>query len=190
MPDFTARLDYIMNHTMYTNPIPLYTKKKRVEEFAQEISTKLQFNYTDDLFVLVKKLGGKISIGHTSQEDVHSGSILVDKDAKFEIFISPFTSIERDRFTIAHELGHFFLHDPNVREKMGNNEIFRATRYVDLDDKDQQVAEREANWFAASLLMPEEKFKQIYKKGTVDAELEFQVSTSAVNIRAKSLGLL
>lgn len=73
---------------------------------------------------------------------------------------------------------------------MGNNEIFRATRYVDLADKEQQVAEREANWFAASLLMPEEKFKQIYKKGTVDAELEFQVSTSAVNIRAQSLGLL
>lgn len=176
--------------TQYYEPSPLYLKKSTVEDFAQTIASKLQFNYTDDLFVLVEKIGGKISVGNTGDEDVESGSILIDKNAKFEIFISPFTSIERDRFTIAHELGHLFLHYPKVRESMEDNTIFRATRYVDQTNQKQQIAEREANWFAASLLMPEEHFKEIYNKhGEKQTEVEFNVSSSAVRIRAKSLGL-
>lgn len=172
-------------------PIPLFSKKKTVEEFAQKIASKLQFNYADDLFVLVKTLGGTISTGNTGKEDIESGSILIDKNAKFEILISPFTSIERDRFTIAHELGHLFLHYPKVRDAMDDNAIFRATRYIDPNDKEQQIAEREANWFAASLLMPEDKFKEIYSnKGYKQAEIEFKVSSSAIRIRAQSLGLL
>ena len=172
------------------SPEPLYIKKKIVEEFTQKVANKLNFHYGDSLSLLVKRLGGEISIGNTGKEDAESGSILINKKAKFKIFISQFTSIERDRFTIAHELGHLFLHYPNIREKMEENSIFRATRYVDTNDKQQQVAEREANWFAASLLMPQERFTEIYKQGEKKAEIEFQVSTSAVRIRAKSLGLV
>lgn len=171
-------------------PKPLYIKKKVVEQFAQDIATHLQFNYADDLFVFVEKLGGKISVGNTGQEDIESGSILIDKDAKFEIFISPFTSIERDRFTISHELGHLFLHYPETQGEMASGSIFRATRYVDPNDSQQQVAEREANWFAASLLMPEKQFREVYStKGQEQAEIEFKMSASAVRIRAQSLGL-
>jgi hypothetical protein len=172
------------------SPEPLYIKKKIVEEFTQKVANKLNFHYSDSLSLLVNRLGGEISIGNTGKEDAESGSILINKKAKFKIFISQFTSIERDRFTIAHELGHLFLHYSNIRERMEENSIFRATRYVDANDKQQQVAEREANWFAASLLMPQERFMEIYKQSEEKAEIEFQVSTSAVRIRAKSLGLV
>lgn len=172
------------------SPTPLYARKKVVEEFAQRISTNLEFDYSDDLHLFVKKIGGEIFTTYTGKEDIESGSIVIDKNANFKIFISPFTSIERDRFTIAHELGHLFLHYPETRKKMDSESIFRATRYVDPSDEKQQVAEREANWFAASLLMPEVKFKKIYNsQNTRLAELEFKVSSTAVRIRAQSLGL-
>lgn len=174
----------------YREPSPLYVKKSVVEDFAQEVAKTLQFQYTDDLFAFVERIGGKISVGTTGNEDTTSGSILINKNMRFQIFISPFTSIERDRFTIAHELGHLFLHYPKVRDQMTDDEVFRATRYVDLTNQNQQVAEREANWFAAALLMPKDDFTKVYQEhGKRQAEIEFNMSTAAVRIRAQSLGL-
>lgn len=67
-------------------------------------------------------------------------------------FVSAADPLPRRRFTAAHELGHFVLH----RETMGR---FRADtdatlREADGDETDRM--EREANRFAAELLMPEE----------------------------------
>ncbi len=60
--------------------------------------------------------------------------------------------VPRRRFTAAHELAHFLLH----RETMGR---FRADTDATLREADEEVAdviEREANRFAAELLMPAE----------------------------------
>jgi Zn-dependent peptidase ImmA (M78 family) len=59
----------------------------------------------------------------------------------------------RQRFTIAHELGHHFLdHLPDtahVHVDRGNVILYRSSHRVDIDP--QEVA---ANRFAAELLMP------------------------------------
>lgn len=57
------------------------------------------------------------------------------------------------RFVIAHELGHFHLH-PNTRQF----EEVTTSQINDFSLK-QQIEEREANLFAAELLMPEPLFK-------------------------------
>jgi hypothetical protein len=65
-------------------------------------------------------------------------------------FVSAADPVPRRRFTAAHELGHFVLH----RETMGR---FRADTDATLREADEEVAdlmEREANRFAAELLMP------------------------------------
>jgi hypothetical protein len=67
-------------------------------------------------------------------------------------FVSTADSLARRRFTAAHELGHFLLH----RRTMG---WFRVDTEVTLQEAGEEVAdrmEREANRFAAALLMPEE----------------------------------
>jgi hypothetical protein len=68
-------------------------------------------------------------------------------------FVTGADSVPRRRFTAAHELGHFVLH----RETMGR---FQAdTKQSVLEDAEPDTAalmEREANRFAAELLMPEE----------------------------------
>jgi hypothetical protein len=65
-------------------------------------------------------------------------------------FVSAADPVARRRFTAAHELAHFVLH----RETMGR---FRADTDETLREADEEVAddmEREANRFAAELLMP------------------------------------
>jgi hypothetical protein len=67
-------------------------------------------------------------------------------------FVSAADPVPRRRFTSAHELAHFLLH----RETMGR---FRADTDATLREADEEVAdvmEREANRFAAELLMPAE----------------------------------
>ena len=57
---------------------------------------------------------------------------------------------------------------------------------------DEEIMEREANTFAAAFLMPEKKFKEVWKVkgGHIDAVAEwFNVSPTAAKWRAVGLGL-
>lgn len=56
----------------------------------------------------------------------------------------------RQRFTIAHELGHFDLHDGGTYVDRGTTLRLRST----AQNSGSVAEEREANQFAAALLMP------------------------------------
>ena len=77
----------------------------------------------------------------------------------------------RSRFTIAHELGHFLMHDPKARAYAARGDTGRI--------------EWEANWFAAGFLMPTKQFKELKVKGFSSEELAgyFHVSRQAAEIR-------
>ena len=53
-------------------------------------------------------------------------------------------------FTIAHELGHHFLHEGKTDE-----EIYYRTQAMKINSKDKR--ETEANWFAARLRISKTK---------------------------------
>ncbi len=59
---------------------------------------------------------------------------------------------QRQRFTIAHELGHFLLHDG---EAVHYDKDYRVSLRSDLSSAGTDIEEIEANFFAASLLMPD-----------------------------------
>lgn len=61
----------------------------------------------------------------------------------------------RRHFTIAHELGHYFL-----CHELKNGQCFDAD--ILEDDTAVDVIEREANYFASCLLMPESKIKSAF----------------------------
>lgn len=63
------------------------------------------------------------------------------------IVVNSFDSAARQRFTIAHELGHYILHK-------GEKEL-----YAHRDVGENNLTEREANIFASNLLMPESLVK-------------------------------
>ncbi len=61
----------------------------------------------------------------------------------------------RRNFTIAHELGHYFL-----CHELKNGQCFDADIFE--DDTTVDTIEREANYFASCLLMPENKIKPAF----------------------------
>jgi len=145
------------------------------------------FEPGDPIEDVVAELGGAISYRNPVGEAIPE-SIRVEPSCKFKIFLSSLTSISRDRFTVAHELGHFFLHFPLVTQSFPGYGM-RATRWVDENNEDLQRCEWEANWFAASFVMPESHFRETITSGVSSSAAFFGVSEKAVNVRAKSLGI-
>ena len=120
-----------------------------------------------------------------------SGSIVIKNINDFYITLASHTTKERDRFTIAHELGHYFLHYIYQKYNKGmsfpSNAVFKAARYG------TGRTETEANWFAASFLMPKNIFEKEFKSlnGSIfDLAERFGISYSACRIRAEELGLV
>lgn len=172
----------------YKKPIPTRASKVSVSEFAERINSHLSFEAGDPLESVVSQLGGSISYRSISGEDIPD-SIRVEPNRRFEIYLSSLTSASRDRFTIAHELGHFFLHFPLVEQAHPGHGM-KATRWVDEEDADLQRCEWEANWFAASFLMPTEQYLSAYRDGGIPmVSSRFGVSEKAAMVRAKSIGL-
>ena len=86
----------------------------------------------------------------------------------------------RQRFTIAHELGHFRLHPHLETDFVKRNSLSASAMIAD---------EMEANRFAASLLMPVDRMKPLLEKRTSveDIAKRFQVSPAAAFNRADAL---
>ena len=118
-----------------------------------------------------------------------SGALVVEGDSK-TIMIASDEQATRIRFTIAHELGHIILH-----KKENDTEVFYRKNAIDPSlgfDPAKATNETEANWFAASLLMPRgyvEKYTNIGAPLEDLAEI-FSVSRTAMLYRVRSLGIL
>lgn len=96
----------------------------------------------------------------------------------------------RKRFSIAHEIGHFLLHKdlPFIDFFPGGETFYREG----VKDEKLENLEKEANYFAANLLMPKEKVKEIWSLSTEPLEIakKFDVSEVSMTFRLKNLGLL
>jgi Zn-dependent peptidase ImmA (M78 family) len=167
-------------------PKPSNFTKAQIAKVANQVAKRIGYSPSSDLSELLSKFGGKVSIKDFWQLDGTSDeSIVVRSRRDFEIFVPPHTSPERDRFTIAHELGHFVLHYPSTVPS-SEGRPFSASRYG------SDRIEWEANWFAANLLMPASSFKRqfVSRKGNIWRIAEhFSVSPAAAYVRAKTLGL-
>ncbi len=107
----------------------------------------------------------------------------------------------RHRFTIAHEIGHYLLHKNSnklfIEKKQSAHEkvIYRNNN----SSTGEYVIEREANSFAAALLMPrklvEKELAQSHNLNNPDALISeladlFNVSAQAMRIRLTNLGII
>ena len=137
---------------------------------------------------IVEKLGGTI------QKEAFFSDGAVEKEGNgFKIIVSPFQEEKRERFTIAHELGHLFLHmgyrtNNELWEKQENNIYHR----IGNSEKEYQ-----ANEFAAAFLMPATEYLSVLNKvaegNMVDTSKiaeYFNVSIEAAANRGKFLGYL
>lgn len=101
----------------------------------------------------------------------------------WEIGVNSLHHPRRQKFTLAHELGHYFLHRDG-HSSFEDEVIFPR-------NQESNPMEWEANNFAAQFLMPKDEFKTLVASGTTsvdDIARHFDVSTMAVRVRAKKLG--
>lgn len=165
----------------YASPSPCNAGKTAIIAAAEKFARDVELQPGDALETIVERLGGRVCYKALDEADFDDGSIVVEGQGDFTITLPTYTGAARDRFTIAHELGHYFLHYPLCCAPMA------AKRYG------SDRVEWEANWFAAGLLMPSAQFQSAYETYAGDlAKLAalFRVSMQAATIRAKSLGLL
>ena len=96
----------------------------------------------------------------------------------------------RSRFTIAHELGHYFIDNHRIGLKRG----LLTPHFSKNNENSFNKIEREADYFASCLLMPEIRFKKLIQRKKFDYSVlkslsdEFQTSISATAIRFADVG--
>ncbi len=99
----------------------------------------------------------------------------------------------RKRFTIAHELGHNFLHLLEDGDYVdGQTNLYRGISEESKDPTAEHKREIQANIFATALLMPEHAVRQLWPNlRTVGAMARcFDVSEDAMGVRLNQLGLI
>lgn len=154
-------------------------QKVAIDSWASDVVAKaVSFRPGGSVDAVIAVLGGRLHYGEPV-DSPEGGTIFVHGKDDFDIILPRWTSPRRDRFTIAHELGHYCLHS-----KFGEVPLV-ATR------AGSGRSEWEANWFAAGFLLPEKVFREKVGQHLSDAALSsfFDVSTAAVEIRKKALGI-
>lgn len=172
----------------YAPAEPSWLSKPQVHAVGEGIASQLGYRPGDDLNKIVEQAGGEVTLQGTLLDDPEqSGSLYVDGIDDFDIIVPSHTSLVRDRFTLAHELGHYYLH--YVWPKQVGKHI--PERVYALRKGSNRI-EWEANWFAAAFLMPKAIFRTAFREANGNVrELadRFLVSTKAVEVRIQDLGL-
>jgi predicted transcriptional regulator len=163
-------------------PEPCNASRTVVQSYAEVIAQSLGYKPGTGVDAVVARLKGRLKYLSLAEslEQQADGSLVVHGPGDFEISLSAVTGAVRDQFTIAHELGHYFLHSHQGKRSI------RAQRYG------SGRVEWEANWFAAAFLMPAKVFAAEAEQAHGDVEriaTRFFVSAAAAEVRLKSLGL-
>ncbi|MHB9835140.1 ImmA/IrrE family metallo-endopeptidase [Paraburkholderia terrae] len=142
-----------------------------------------------------------VELRHARLEDNVSG-VLVAKQHETYLIVNESHHINRQRFTIAHELGHFQLHHHGEERLFIDTEMRIYQRvgqpgdatYMSPSSTTTPQEEREANMFAAALLMPAPLIQHAALQHNLWDEFDvaslartFAVSEQAMSIRLQQL---
>jgi Zn-dependent peptidase ImmA (M78 family) len=163
-----------------------YTRIQEIENIALDVITHAYSDKSErvtppiELNKILKANKIKLKIGDFKDEDILGA---YEKSTK-TIYVDGTENYVRKAFTVAHELGHFFLHEKKQAE------IFYRADILKLEQN--ELEESEANVFAAALLMPQPlvtRFWEQFKNKRVIAHV-FKVSNTAAYYRLKNLKLI
>lgn len=169
------------------------TRQLVIEKIAE--NTRTESNITDygfhNIFEAAEKVGYRVIRYPIGSESFLGFAWLKDMDRI--IFSNSSLILAREIFTVAHEIGHHKLHLAEQGIAM--------IRDDDFNDRDEN--EIEANYFAACLLMPEDKVHKFIRleldgrnvggwNGLDIARIQtaFNVSYDMAVIRLKALGII
>lgn len=124
-----------------------------------------------------------VQLEYINMDDDISGMLKKNESGNWLISVNQDHHPNRQRYTLAHELGHYCLHK-HLENDFEDRIYFRGG--------DTNEVERQANNFANEILMPESRFKSYIRDGITridDLASKFKVSSLALRLRAKNLGI-
>lgn len=157
---------------------------RRLKGHQREVLDKYLSEYPVKLGKIANELG--VSIKVSSMSTGVSGQIM-QENGHYTIRVNRHEARERQRFTIAHELAHFFLHKSVIDSSpdgIKDNVLYRSG--------EPERIEFEANRLAADIVMPmtlvekvlQEEFNGVVTEATIESlAARFQVSKAAMEIR-------
>ena len=121
--------------------------------------------------------------------------VLDNSTGRYIILVNSNQVPVRQRFSIAHELGHYFLHSSDNTAKQVHIDKVRYYRNnkSSLGTDDREI---EANIFASELLIPSDELKNILSSGKYDIyddkcidglATKFNVSSAALSVKIEKL---
>lgn len=154
------------------------------DKAAQDAADVLEGYWANDFPVDPERIA--LAMGMTVErlplQDGVSGMLRVEPHAAPEVFIDSAEVPQRQRFTIAHEIGHYY-----ERTQSGERDF----NFIDQRGAGYDVHEFYADEFAGNLLMPAWKVQEMHGEGAGLAVMAsaFGVSLPAMRQRLKRLGL-
>jgi type I restriction enzyme S subunit len=160
----------------WQEPLPKHWDRTEIFAFAEREAVRMGYKPGADLWPIIHREGGRIIKGDPEALG-DTGMIFVRGPKKFTVTLSPHSGRQRQRFTLAHELGHYLLHAD------------RGRRAIKICRKGTGPLESEAHWFASAFLIPEKLLRQKIREGLGSAQLAefFGVSVKVVDIRKEGL---
>jgi Zn-dependent peptidase ImmA (M78 family) len=165
--------------------------------FIRDMARKLlkEFAITTPPVPVADLIAGQgLRIEQVQREDAYSGELIPEQR---KIKINARKPHVHQRFTMAHELGHWVLYHKErlletEQEDPGNGDLEESDDPPPSDSARKQ-RDQEANEFAAELLMPTKWIKANWRKLSPDAKSLAQlydVSEQAMWIQLMKLGLV
>lgn len=154
---------------------------RHIYGYGEIIAQGIGLTSETDLHDLVKQNGGEIHYidfaEFSRNQNIFENSIYVREAHDFDLILPLHVGRAENRYTIAHELGHYVLH-----AKKG---MCYARR------KGDTPIEHEADCFALGFLMPAAEFKRVAEQFHQNRELSiiFQVPENIIAARKHSLGI-
>ncbi len=157
---------------------------EKIEKMTEEILIKNDiYKIPADIIAIAKNNNINVYKMDMPNDNI-MGIIRYDsKSDSFIIALNKKLSLNQQRFTLAHELGHFFLN----RKELQSEELHIDIMYRITDEE-----EKEVEYFAGALLMNKTLLEKTYEKikDIKDLAKLFEVSESDMTYRLKILEML
>jgi predicted transcriptional regulator len=166
-------------------------RRDKINRLAEKVRATCELSTPVDVELAVRRLRGEIK----EVDDAEMEAKIEKRGKGFRITVSTDKHENRRRFSVAHELGHLFLH---MGYLIDQDRWSRVGTYVDsvYYRYGFNIEEHEANEFAGAFLMPRAEFVQVanrYRSGNTyqigPIAEHFKVSVEAAKIRGRWLGL-
>lgn len=171
-------------------------RRRKIKELVETLLVEAKITKAPvPVWEIARTKGARIAVD--SLEGDLSGFLFRDTSQKV-IGVNTQHAPVRQTFTVAHELAHLLLHD---QEQLHLDRGFPTVRLRDdISSQGIDDAEKEANLFAAELLMPEKFLKHdlarhipldLYDEGAIpDLARKYGVSVQALTFRLQYLGYI